>query len=304
MRDRGDPLQGDGLEGAIGKALITMLDGCQHRGPDSTGFALYHETNGARILRLRFFVGEGEEAEEAIARIEERLGEFAAEVIEEERVGTTRRTRFGSQAICSSFSYAMEHVAKVVLDRREPRHHQGRRQRPRRRRRLPGGGVHGHARDRPRPPRDRVGGVARGRAPVLGDRLRRRRDRPQRPDHELLEDAAAPREARHGVQHGQRLRADRRLPRRQAGSRHPARGGARDPRSRTWTGRSRSSSRRRTRSATRRTTSPRSRWSCTRTTNLVAIASEEVSLNRLFPGRSLETTEPPPGTFRTWRRSI
>ena len=27
--------------------------------------------------------------------------------------------------------------------------------------------------------------------------------------------------------------------------------------------------------------------------NLVAIASEEVSLNRLFPGRSLETTEPP-----------
>ena len=27
----------------IGKALINMLDGCQHRGPDSTGFALYHD---------------------------------------------------------------------------------------------------------------------------------------------------------------------------------------------------------------------------------------------------------------------
>ena len=38
--------------------------------------------------------------------------------------------------------------------------------------------------------------------------------------------------------------------------------------------------------------------------DLVAIASEEVSLNKLFPGKSLETTEPPPGTFRTWRRSI
>jgi glutamine phosphoribosylpyrophosphate amidotransferase len=37
--------------------------------------------------------------------------------------------------------------------------------------------------------------------------------------------------------------------------------------------------------------------------DIVAIASEEVSLNRLFPGRSLETSEPPPGTFRTWRRS-
>ena len=37
---------------------------------------------------------------------------------------------------------------------------------------------------------------------------------------------------------------------------------------------------------------------------LVAIASEEVSLNRLFPGQALVTTEPAPGTFRTWRRSI
>lgn len=37
---------------------------------------------------------------------------------------------------------------------------------------------------------------------------------------------------------------------------------------------------------------------------LVAIASEEVSLNRLFPGKPLSTTEPAPGTFRTWSRSI
>ena len=37
---------------------------------------------------------------------------------------------------------------------------------------------------------------------------------------------------------------------------------------------------------------------------LVAIASEEVSLNKLFPGHALQTIEPAPGTFRTWRRSI
>ena len=37
-----------------------MLDGCQHRGPDSTGFALYHEADGDGTLRLRFFVGEGD----------------------------------------------------------------------------------------------------------------------------------------------------------------------------------------------------------------------------------------------------
>jgi len=37
---------------------------------------------------------------------------------------------------------------------------------------------------------------------------------------------------------------------------------------------------------------------------LVAIASEEVSLNKLFPGRALKTYEPAPGTYRTWQRSI
>jgi glutamine phosphoribosylpyrophosphate amidotransferase len=34
--------------------------------------------------------------------------------------------------------------------------------------------------------------------------------------------------------------------------------------------------------------------------DLVAVASEEVSLNRLFPGRALDTYEPPPGTHDTW----
>ena len=29
-----------------------------------------------------------------------------------------------------------------------------------------------------------------------------------------------------------------------------------------------------------------------------------IRINRLFPGQSLNTTEPPPGTYRTWQRSI
>ena len=33
--------------GDIGKHLVRMLDGCQHRGPDSTGFAMYHAGRGA-----------------------------------------------------------------------------------------------------------------------------------------------------------------------------------------------------------------------------------------------------------------
>ena len=40
------------------------------------------------------------------------------------------------------------------------------------------------------------------------------------------------------------------------------------------------------------------------TEDLVAIASEEVSLNRLFPGHALDTKEPPPGSYDTWSRSI
>ena len=40
------------------------------------------------------------------------------------------------------------------------------------------------------------------------------------------------------------------------------------------------------------------------TDDLIAIASEEVSLNRLFPGQALDTREPPPGSFNTWSRSI
>ena len=37
---------------------------------------------------------------------------------------------------------------------------------------------------------------------------------------------------------------------------------------------------------------------------IIALASEEVSLNKLFPGRALDTTEPAPGTYETWQRSI
>ena len=32
---------GTGAGTGTGQALIDMLDGCQHRGPDATGFVLY-----------------------------------------------------------------------------------------------------------------------------------------------------------------------------------------------------------------------------------------------------------------------
>jgi glutamate synthase domain-containing protein 1 len=104
----------DGLDGALGRDLITMLDGCQHRGPDSTGFALYHGANGsAGTLHLRFFVGEGAEAEEALGRIHAKLEEFDASVLAEEHVGTTQHFLVRFDGDLQALSYAMEHAAKL-----------------------------------------------------------------------------------------------------------------------------------------------------------------------------------------------
>src|SRR6186997_3425384 len=79
--------------GSLGHDLITMLDGCQHRGPDSTGFALYHEQTRDGTLGLRFFVGEGAEATETVERIRAKLDELGAEIVEEEAIGTTHRLK-------------------------------------------------------------------------------------------------------------------------------------------------------------------------------------------------------------------
>ena len=87
---------GGGAEPA-GRALIDMLDGCQHRGPDSTGFALYGDAVDGELL-LRFFVGEGEEADRSIARIRGALHKHTARIVEDERVGSNYRVRDGFAA--------------------------------------------------------------------------------------------------------------------------------------------------------------------------------------------------------------
>ena len=103
----------DRIDRGLGEDLIVMLDGCQHRGPDSTGFALYHEPAGADVLRLRFFVGEGDEAVGAIASIDAKLAEFGAEVLSRETVGVTHTVEVRFDGDLQALSYAMEHAAKV-----------------------------------------------------------------------------------------------------------------------------------------------------------------------------------------------
>ena len=102
-----------GAELATGKALIDMLDGCQHRGPDSTGFALYGEAVAGR-LRLRFFVGNGSEAPVAIERIRAALAEHKAEVVEDERIGGNYRVVVAFDGDVQKLSYAMERAATVI----------------------------------------------------------------------------------------------------------------------------------------------------------------------------------------------
>ena len=96
-----------------GKALIDMLDGCQHRGPDSSGFALYGKAAEGQ-LRLRFFVGRDNEAPITIERIRCTLAQQGAEIIEEERIGGNYRLVVAFDGDVQKFSYAMEHAAKVI----------------------------------------------------------------------------------------------------------------------------------------------------------------------------------------------
>jgi glutamate synthase domain-containing protein 1 len=98
---------------ATAKALIDMLDGCQHRGPDSTGFALYGQEHDGD-LKLRLYVGEGAEADEGVRRIKQVLDEQGATILEEERAGGYYRLVVHLKGDLQQFSYAIEHAAKVI----------------------------------------------------------------------------------------------------------------------------------------------------------------------------------------------
>lgn len=78
----------------IGKQMTSMLQALKHRGPDSTGYAVYGEDNGNQILRIK--VAEANELEgsysihedilERIVTVDERLADLGAKVISKESV--------------------------------------------------------------------------------------------------------------------------------------------------------------------------------------------------------------------------
>ncbi len=285
-----------------GQALIDMLDGCQHRGPDSTGFALYGEAVEG-LLRLRFFVGGEDEAPVAIERIRAVLAEHGAEIVEDERIGITYRVVVAFGGDVQKLSYAMEHAAKVVsigasLDIAkdvggahdvDDTYHVARFE-----------GTHGlgHVRlatESDVKPEAAHPFWATGFADVAivhnGQitnywKMRRRLERRgfefnTDNDSELIAVYLADKLLQ-GVSLGEALETS-------IGdldgtfsflvSTKDEIGYAKD----------------------RLAAKPMVMYE---TDDLIAIASEEVSLNRLFPGQALDTTEPPPGTYATWSRSI
>jgi len=106
-------LKGSSVDFKTGEALVNMLNGCQHRGPDSTGFALYGDAQ-ENTLKLRLLVGQGDIGVAAITQIKKLLQEQNATIIEDEHIGETYRATVNYAGDIQKFSYALEHAAKVV----------------------------------------------------------------------------------------------------------------------------------------------------------------------------------------------
>lgn len=71
---------------STGEALTRMLDATLHRGPDSAGWALYHEPNDQK-LRLCFYIPHNRNSEDLIDNIQKKLSELNAEIDEENFIG-------------------------------------------------------------------------------------------------------------------------------------------------------------------------------------------------------------------------
>ncbi len=285
-----------------GKALIDMLDGCQHRGPDSTGFALYGAARDEQ-LRLRFFIGEGAEAQSAVDRVNAELAKQGAELLENEVIGNNYRVTVRFNGDLQHFAYAMEHNAKVIsigtsleivkdvggAHDVDDRYH------------VAGfEGTHGLGHVRLATESDvkpeashpfwatgfeDVAIVHNGQITNYWKMRRRLEQRGYQfttdNDSELIAVYLADKLA-HGVALKEALRTsieDMDGTFSFLVSTRDEIGYAKD----------------------RLAAKPMVMYE---TDDLVAIASEEVSLNRLFPGRALNTREPPPGTYNTWSRSI
>ena len=103
--------KGNQGDAAVGQSLVKMLTGCQHRGEDSTGFAIYGPTDDK--LHLRFIISRGKDTASAIAEIKAILAEHKAVIVEEETRGCTYHTAVKFSGDIQAFTDALERAAAL-----------------------------------------------------------------------------------------------------------------------------------------------------------------------------------------------
>ena len=212
---------GDGAH-RIGRDITSMLQAMKHRGPDSTGVALYHSPGQELIMRIKLADANtprdldfADDLRRHRSEVESRLRAAGAEVRSIEDVNeytlsatlVVSRRRQAPRRLCRVGAERRSAVGRPrARDRQGPRRRQdgGVRLRPRRLLRLP--------RHRPRADGHRVRRRHLQRPPVLGLSVLRRRRRPQRPADELPPVAPAARARRPSLCLGVRFGDHRRVP--------------------------------------------------------------------------------------------
>jgi hypothetical protein len=96
-----------------GQALTAMLDATLHRGPDSTGWALYHPPQDGR-LRIRFFLSDTQSVEADIRRLRSLLAGQQAQILNEETTGCTYAVRVAFEGDVQALTHALEGTTRLV----------------------------------------------------------------------------------------------------------------------------------------------------------------------------------------------
>jgi len=101
------------LNMTTGQALTAMLDATLHRGPDSAGWALYHKPVND-LLRVRFFISDNGSREEEINCIRERLASQNVKIRKESTIGCTYAAAVAYDGSVLELTRALEGVTKLV----------------------------------------------------------------------------------------------------------------------------------------------------------------------------------------------
>lgn len=103
--------------GEVGAQLVQMLDGCQHRGPDSTGFAIYRdEYNETLVCRIFLgYAGDSPRAAASAAKVLAIVAEHGGTVVEQRFIREHLRLILDYPGEVKALCYAIENGAGVEI---------------------------------------------------------------------------------------------------------------------------------------------------------------------------------------------